>query len=346
VAALERQRLDAEGARETVTEARRAAEQAGAARYKLFASAQTKERDGRAAFGRSDYSRAGRLFQDAQADYQSASKEAEGAKIAAVQQTEQARSQAEQMRSQMTAARRGAEQAGADRYASKLLASAHTKERDGQSAFGRSDYDSAGRLFREAHSDYQSATQEAKREADVEQRQVATLKAAAEQMRGRTVNRRDQAVKAEANRLAKDLFDVAQAKQAEAEGLAGRQNFAAASQAYQDATDRYLEAILRTQVVREARAHADSAKARMLAEKQRARQDSPDFKAALAEEKQATSLYEQLAYKEAAERFRAAELLFAKGDAMRATPAPSTKAPEVPPAPSRPTPRRSTPAPF
>ncbi|MGH9365717.1 MAG: hypothetical protein ACRD1B_10715, partial [Thermoanaerobaculia bacterium] len=240
---------------------------------------------------------------------------AEQGRVAALQrqrsEAEQAR--AEQARSEMTTARHAAEQAGAVRHASskQLLASAETKERDGQAALGRSDYGAAERLFREAHSGYQSAAQEARRDADAETR-VAALKAGSEHSRNRAAARREQAVKAEADHLAKDLFNAAHAKQAEADGLAGRQNFAAANLAYQDAAERYMEAALRAQVVREARAQADSAKTRMLIEKLKAGSDSPEFKAGLVEERQGIALYEQLAYKEAAERFRTAETLFTR----------------------------------
>ena len=93
----------------------------------------------------------------------------------------------------------------------------------------------------------------------------------------------------------------------------------------------------------EARAQADGAKKRMLAEKEKARPDSPEFRAALAEERQGASLYEQLAYKDAAERFRTAETLFTRGAAPVA-PTPSPTAPAPPPAPTPP--RLPTPSPF
>src|SRR4030095_4296419 len=91
-----------------------------------------------------------------------------------------------------------------------------------------------------------------------------------EQGRSRALVRREEALKAEANRLAKDVFDAAQATQTEAEGLSGRQNYHGASLAYQDAAERYMEATQRAQGVREAKAQAESARTRMLAEKQQA----------------------------------------------------------------------------
>ena len=160
-------------------------------------------------------------------------------------------------------------------------------------------------------------------------------------------SRREQAVKAEADRLAKDLFDAAQAKQAEADGLASRQNFAAATPAYQDAAERYMEAAGRAQMAHEAKTQADTAKARMLAEKQRAYQAAPEFSVAAAEEKQANASYERLAYKEAAEKFRSAEMLFARAVAKPAPgPPPRGEPPAPTPAPSPPPRPRPTPSPF
>jgi hypothetical protein len=166
---------------------------------------------------------------------------------------------------------------------------------------------------------------------DAEARQVAMLKATAEEAKSRALMRREQAVKAEASRLAKDLFSAAEGKLAEADAQARSQGFEAANRTYQDAAERYMEAGLRASGVREAKAQADSARARMAAEKQRARQESPEFKAALAEERQGDSLYEQWSYREAAERFRTAEMLFARGTAAPAAPAAPPKRRALPP---------------
>jgi hypothetical protein len=78
----------------------------------------------------------------------------------------------------------------------------------------------------------------------------------------------------------------------------------------------------------------------MLAEKQRANQSAPEFLAAVFEERQANSLYDRLAYKDAAEKFRTAETLFAKAAGRE----PSPRTPP-PPAPSPPRPR-PMPSPF
>jgi hypothetical protein len=180
------------------------------------------------------------------------------------------------------------------------------------------------------------AEAQAKRETEAREAQtrIANLRSESEQSLNRMAAWRDQALKAEADRLAKNLFDAARTKHAEADQLASRQDFAAANRAYQEAAGKYSEATLRAQFVREARAQADDAKARMLAEKQRARQDSPDFKAALAEEKQGAALYEQLDFRQAAERFRAAETLFTtaqeQGQLKQPNPAPRRSRPAGP----------------
>jgi len=222
---------------------------------------------------------------------------------------------------------------GAERHAQKLLAAAQTKEREGQAALDKSDYPAADRLFRGAVSDYQNAA----READL---QVGMRKSGAEQSKSRAIARRDQAVKAEADRLVKDVFDGAQAKQTEAEAQLRGQNFTAAAQSYQDAADRYVEAGMKAQVARDSRSQADAARAKMLGEKQKAKEDAADYRNALNEERQGATFYERLAFKEAAEKFQAAERLFSRSTAASAPPSPA-------PGSSTPsTPARRAPPPF
>jgi len=345
-----------------VAEARRAAEAADAPKLagSLWTKADATQRRAQDALKQEGGDLADRLFVDAQKAYQDAERaartaaadarkrateeaeqaravaaraqqeetnqrvaSAERARVAAVQRQQ---TEAEQARSQMLTARRAAEQAGADHHAAKLLESAQAKARDGQTALARSDYDAAGRSFREASSDYQNATQQAIRETELERRQLAILKSSAEQSKTKMTTRREDAVKAEAEKLAKPLFDAAQAKQAEADRLSAGQQFGGANQAYQDAAERYMEAGMQAQRAREARVEADKAKARMLAEKAQATQTAPEFTAALAEERQANSLYDRLAFKDASEKFRAAETLFTK--AARVAPPPAPAPPE------------------
>jgi len=205
--------------------------------------------------------------------------------------------QKEQARDRMTVARRTAEQAGPSQRGTSLLASAKAKEREAGAALARSDFGAAEKSFRAAESAYQAAAQEAKKEESEAQQQVAALT-------------REEAVRIEANRLAKDVFDAAQAKQAEAEGLLSRRNYAAASLAFQDVTGRYMEATRRTQGRRGDKSQAESARTRMLAEKQQANPAASDFASGLAEERQGNGLYDRLAYREATERFKSAEAFF------------------------------------
>jgi tetratricopeptide (TPR) repeat protein len=179
-----------------------------------FAAAQQKKTDGDALFGREDFPAARKQFEDAQSIYRQAAQEA-------VAMTQRRQSETEQARGAMQIARRAADQATADKYAPTLIAAGLAKERDGQTAVGRSDYDLAIRHFRDAQADYQAAAQAAAQEAKKEEtrQQVAALQTSTDQSRKEMEARRDQAVKAEADRLAKNLFDAGQTKQAEATTL-------------------------------------------------------------------------------------------------------------------------------
>jgi hypothetical protein len=159
----------------------------------------------------------------------------------------------EQAQSRMAVARRAAEQAGAGFYAPKLFASAKAKERDGVAAADQSDFARATRLFADAQSDYQTAALDSKREADSEWQRALTLKANAERSHARATGRREAAIKVEADRLAKDLFERGEATQSAGDTQFGEQNFQAATQSYQEAAQRYLEATVRAQSVRDAR---------------------------------------------------------------------------------------------
>ena len=236
VAALKRGLEEAEQSRRTAVQARETAEKADAARLasRTFAAAQGKQGEGDAALNRQDSASAKLRFQEAQQAYRQAAQEAatEAARVAALQRQQ---ADAEQARERMTAARRAAVQASAARYAPKLFATAQSKDTDASAALGRSDWSGALRLFGDARADYQAAVQEARRESEREGRQV-------EQTRTAMLARREEAMKAGADRLAKDAFDAAQARQGQADDLVARQNFAAALPAYQDATERYGDA--------------------------------------------------------------------------------------------------------
>jgi predicted Ser/Thr protein kinase len=296
---------NARAAEKQAAEARRVAELADAPRLArpLWAKAGSAQQRAEEAVKQHAYDRAETLFGDAEKTYRVAEK-------AAIDKA--ATDKVEKL---------AAEKAAAERAASERAAAAE-RERAA----------SAQRQQLEAE---QAREREARRESETQQRQVALLRANAEESRGRAVSRREQAVKADAERFAKDVFHAAEAKLSEADGQVKSQSFAAASRAYHDAADRYVEASMRAQGVREAKATADAAKTRMLLEKERANDGAPEFGAAVAEEKQGNTLYDKLAYKDAAERFRSAEVLFSKVP------------PRSEPPRSRPSQRpRSTPAPF
>jgi predicted Ser/Thr protein kinase len=159
------------------------------------------------------------------------------------------REDAEQARQRMTAARRAAERVAAEFYARRRVASAQSKERDGMAALGKSDYAAAIGLFAEAQSEYQAAAQEAPLEEEKE-RQLALLRTGLDQAHASAAAGRAQALAVEADHLAKDLFDQAQARQVEGDGLATRKELAAAAKAYRDAAERYGEAVLRARAAR------------------------------------------------------------------------------------------------
>jgi len=160
-----------------------------------------------------------------------------------------AREDAEQARIRMTAARQAAERVAAGFYARNRFASAQSKERDGVAALGKSDYATAVGLFAEAQAEYQAAMAETPREEDSE-RQLAQLRAGLDQAHAAVAARRQQALAAEADQLARDLFDQAQARQVEGDGLASRKDLAAAARAYRDAAERYGEAAARARATR------------------------------------------------------------------------------------------------
>ena len=277
--------------------------------------------------------------------------------------------EAGQARAVVAKARQDAERVAAPSRAPRTFSLAQQKENEAEAALERQDAASAKLEFQKAQRTYKEAAQEAERAATGEekqrvaalqrqqsdaeqaraaqetkraseaQQQVAMLTANVEQWRGRVLARREEAVRTEANRLAKDVFDAAQAKQTEAEGLIGRQNYTAASLAYQDAAERYMEATQRAQGVREAKAQAESARTRMLAEKQQADPAASDFASGLAEEKQGNGLYERLAFREATEKFKSAETFFVRAGVK---PAPTSPAPPKPD-PVRPAPKRPPP---
>ena len=106
---------------------------------------------------------------------------------------------------------------------------------------------------------------------------------------------------------------------------------------FQDVTGRYMEATRRTQGRRGDKSQAESARTRMLAEKQQANPAASDFASGLAEERQGNGLYDRLAYREATERFKSAEAFFARAGTKAQPTSPAQPKPEpVRPATKRP----------
>ena len=159
------------------------------------------------------------------------------------------REDAEQARRRMTEAKRAAERVAAEFFARRRFAAAQRKESDGITALGKSDYAAAIGLFTEARSEYQAALQEAPAEEEKEH-QRSLLKSNLDQAHASAAARRQEALTAEADKVARDVFDQAQAKQVEADGLANRKDLAAAARAYQEAADRYGESVVRARAVR------------------------------------------------------------------------------------------------
>jgi hypothetical protein len=319
-------RRAAEAARVAATNARTNAEKAGADRSAggTFARAEQQAREAQAALGRDDGA-AEQRFKAAERQYQTATDEARSAaetdrQRRAVLQRQQG--EAEDLRDRATATRRLAEQAGGDRYAASTMASARAKEQTGQAALGREDWPQASSAFRGAQAEFQTAAQEARREDEAERRRQASVQQEVQQLRSDVAARRDQALKGEADVLAKDVFSAGQAREREGDRLFAAQNPAGARQPYQDALDRYDEALRELSVAREARTQADQERSRMLGEKQRARTDAPDFNAGVAQERQGTALYQRGAFKGATDNFKAAADLFAKAGTPRSEPRP------------------------
>jgi eukaryotic-like serine/threonine-protein kinase len=163
-----------------------------------------------------------------------------------------AREDAEQARLRMAEARRAAERVAAVFFARTRFAEAQGKERDGMAALQKSDYGAAIGLFAEAQSEYQAAEKEAAQE-EKRVRQLAVARTGLDQAHAVVATRRQEALAAEADNLARDLFDQAQARQVEGDGLVSRRDLAGAARAYREAAERYGEAALKARAARATR---------------------------------------------------------------------------------------------
>jgi len=143
---------------------------------------------------------------------------------------------------------------------------------------------------------------------------------------------REAAVKVEANRLARTLFDAAAGKDRAGEQQAKDGRLSAAVGTMREAAAGYEEAERVARVTGVERTKADEARALMLAAKEQASRGTMEFKEALTQESEGDSRYAEFAFREAAERFGAAARLFATVP----PPAPAPPRPTVPVAPERP----------
>jgi hypothetical protein len=277
IVALRRDLQAAEQVAALAAAARREAEQAQAGRLaaRALTTARDREAEGQVALERKEYGTAQKRLKEAQEEYQRARDEAHRA--------------AEAERQRETERQRAVE---AERQ-------------------------------RAAEAERQRVAQEAQRTAEAERQRVAAaqrqagdeaarLKQEIDRVRAGAVSSREQALRIGADRLAREPFEAGRAREAEGASLEGQQQLAAALQAYQDASQRYGAAVSRAQVARPAKLEAEQARARMQAEKQRARADSPDYTAAAAEERLGDTRYESAAFKEAAGHFRSALGLYAR----------------------------------
>jgi Protein kinase domain len=151
-------------------------------------------------------------------------------------------------------------------------------------------------------------------EAERRAKEIGDIRAQAEITKGR----REQALKAGAEALAKDAFDAAVSRHTEADRLARGASVTAAIPVYRDAASRYVEAERLAAAAGSLRSQADAARDRMQGEKRRARGEAPEFAQALVHERQGTEAYQRLAFPGAVEQFARAADLFAKASAPAA----------------------------
>jgi hypothetical protein len=345
-AALERERPAVEQARTEMAQARDAADTAGARRLvgPLVAAAESKDRDGQAAFGRQDYPQARRLFQDAQADYRRAAEEAR--RVAAI---EGERARTSEARAQMAEARSQAEQAGARRAPGSPFPAAEAKERDGQAALGRGELARAQQLFREAQVEYQKAVTEAERLAALERERPP-----AEQARALMAQAREAADRADAKRLAAPLHAAAEGKERDGQAAFGRQEYPRARQLFQDAQAEYQKAAQegqRVAAIERDRQGADQARtlaaqARTEAEKAEARQHAaPLWASAGAKEADAQRAVEARQYAAARARFQEAQADYQRAAEEARKVVAASRVPTAPPKAASPAPAIPAPLP-
>ena len=196
---------------------------------------------------------------------------------------------------------------GADILAKDAFDGGSAKLGEGDTLARAQNWAAAGQAYNAATNQYGEAERRAK--------EIGDVRAQAETTKGR----REQALKAGAEALAKEAFDAAVSRHTEADRLARGASVTAAIPAYEDAASRYVEAEHRAAAAGGLKAQAEAARDRMQGEKRRARGEGPEFAQALVHERQGTEAYQRLAFAGAVEQFARAADLFAKA----AAPAPS-----------------------
>lgn len=356
-----------------VVEARREAEQAGAQERSIdvLQQAVTAESRGDAARAARDWPQAQSRYLEALQGYQEATaaagrqREVESAGEADRERLKRLLAAAESAGAVASTARQRAEQAGAPQHADRLFANAEQEERGGRAALTGRDFGAARDRFAAAEKAYLASAAEARKakdaqkaeadraaEAERERARLAQLAAVERQRQAETEARREieriqrdfaphreQALKGEADVLARESFDAAAAKQKEAERFAGALDAAGARQAYGDAGKRYDEARQLAVAVAEARTEADSERSRMDGAKGQADAASPLYADARRQEETGLAAYRRLAFKDAGASFRASADLYARA-------VPSRTPPSAPPGSPTPTPREGPIPPF
>jgi hypothetical protein len=271
------------------------------------------------------------LFADARDGYAAASGLYARASVGAKAQAERARDATRDARGQ-------ADQAGAPRNAPDPVNRGRQHEAQGDEALNRLDYGAAAKAYALAGTAYL----EAKTATD-------GLKRAMDQARAQAATARKEATEALAGELAREALEEAAKKEREAEGLAGRQQLAAAGQAYQQTSRLLAAATAHARTQAPLRTQASRARDQMRADKQRASRyaDSSDYKAGAAREAEADQAYGRQQFAQARDAFGAAASLYAKAaarppDPPKVEPQPLTPEPSKPPA-QQPPPRRAFP---
>ncbi len=218
------------------------------------------------------------------------------------------REPADQARGAAVAAREEAERAGAGKNAADAVARGRREEQQAAEAFGRQQYGAAREGFGRAAAAYRDAG-----------RTAESLRSEMEAARAQAGRGRKAAAEAQAGDFGqehgvRDAFREGTRKHAEADGLGSGQAFSGARDAYGEASQSFVAATARAQLLVGQRTAAEEARQRMAAEKARAAAAarSGGYRAAAAKEDEAGQAFRAFRYPEAGDGFRAAGELYAK----------------------------------